>query len=159
MNYLEFEIVEFIPHKPDDKSSFYAIKLLDKPFSEAEEFFEKYIDVENGKIDIIYSNIERMTKRGIFEGFFNDKESKIEDNISCIRVGDIRLYCLRYGKVAVVLGGGDYKHVRSYQDSDELYDHVKLLQKACKQIDKRIEDKEIKITNNSIEGNLNFKKE
>lgn len=159
MNYLEFEIVEFLPHNPNDKSSFYAIKLLDKPFPEVEEFFEKYIDSENDKIDIIFSNIERMTKRGIFEGFFNDKESKIDDNISCIRVGDLRLYCLRYGKVAVILGGGDYKHVRSYQDSDELYDHVKLLQMACKQIDERIEDKEIKITENSIEGNLKFKKE
>ena len=159
MNYLEFEIVEFISHNPDDKSSFYAIKLLNKPVSEAVEFFDKFETIEEKKVEILLNNIDSMIKRGIFEGFFKDKESRINDNISCLSVGDLRLYCLRFGKVAVILGGGDYKHVKTYQESDDLHNHVKLLQAACKQIDKRIKDKEIRITDNSIEGNLNFIKE
>jgi len=159
VNYLEFEIVEFIPHNPDDKSSFYAIKLLNKPISEALEFFEKFETTEKKKAEILLNNIESMVKRGIFEGFFKDNESKIDDNISCLSVGDLRLYCMRYGKVAVILGGGGYKHVKTYQESEELHNHVKLLQAACKQIYERIKAKEITITDNSIEGNLNFKEE
>ncbi|MBS1552100.1 MAG: hypothetical protein JST15_08545 [Bacteroidetes bacterium] len=159
MNLLEFEIVEFIPHNPNDKSSFYSIKLLSKSKSEAEEFFEKFEDIEKRKIDTLFSNIENMAhRRGVIESLFKE-ESKIDDNIFCLKSEDLRLYCLKYSKVAVILGGGDYKHVKKYQESEELHNHVKILQLVCKQVDERIKNKEISITDNSIEGNLIFKLE
>lgn len=158
MNYTEFEILEFIPHNTNDKSSFYAVKLSNKKLTEAEEFFKRFEESEQKKINILVSNILNMTKRGIRDEYFKIKELKIDDNICCLSIEDLRLYCLKYGNVAVILGGGGYKNVRAYQDSAELLGQVELLQNVCRIIDERVKEKEIIITDNSIEGNLIFKK-
>jgi len=152
-----FEIVEFIKHKSNHKSSFYAIKLDSETKSEADAFFDKFENTKKEEIEILSGKIDYMvTKRGCLESFFELKESKIDDNICCLKAGKLRLYCLRYSKVAVILGGGDFKDVNTYQESEDLNKHVKLLQVIYALIDERIKDKEIIITENSITGKLKF---
>ncbi|MCX6162188.1 MAG: hypothetical protein NTV87_12755 [Ignavibacteriae bacterium] len=91
-------------------------------------------------------------KRGCLETLL----SKEYGSIYKFSEGDLRLYCLLFGKVSIVLGGGGVKKVRATQDSIELTQYVALLDFVDKEILKRIISNEIFVTDNRITGNLIF---
>jgi len=155
----KFKIVEFII---GDKSSFYSIQFEGKSKSEAQEFFEKYENKYAEEIEDIADNIFLMSGRqGSTNGFFKLKEGKIDDNVCAISEGDLRLYCLRYGNIAVILGSGGIKPkgVGTYQDIPILNKAVKELQDICKLIDYRIKSEEIYWQRYELKGELEFKTE
>lgn len=157
MNSLEFEIVHLITPKPEHKASVYSVRLKGEDLTEAEKFFEKFQSSKQNKIKTIVDKIYYMAeKRGCLDNYFDDKQSSIMDNVSCIPQEELRLYCLRFGKVAVILGGGDIKKVATYQESDELFEHVKLMKRISQMIDERIRNKEISVSDIGLSGNLNF---
>jgi len=79
-----------------------------------------------------------------------------DNTIYKFKEGDWRLYCIRFGKVAVILGGGDYKDVQKTQDSRVLENHVNRLQVINKIVNDRIKENDLTITENGLKGNLYF---
>jgi hypothetical protein len=161
VNFLEFEIIEFNEHRPEHMATFYSIKFKGENKSEADKFFEKFEDIEKEKIENISKKILLMIqKRGCSDSAFRLNESSPYNNICALWDGNLRLYCLRFGKVAVILGGGGIKDVNKYQDSEELTRHVKNLEMVYEPIINRIiNEKELFVLDNKLEGNFKFNKE
>jgi hypothetical protein len=145
-----FEIIKFEFGK---KAAFYTIKLYGESESETDKFLIKHSVKKAKQISEITRKINLMVnKRGCLETLI----SKEYGNIYKFSEGNLRLYCLLFGKVAVVLGGGGIKEVRATQDSIELSSYVSLLDIVDKEITNRIKLGDLTITDNRFEGDLNF---
>lgn len=139
------------------KSTFYSIRFYSESKSEADKFFQKFISSEKDKIENLVSKIEGIAeKSGCQEHNFKE-ESSIYNNICALWEGDLRLFCLRYGNVAVILSGGGIKDKLTYQEVPELNTIVNQLEEIFPLIDERIKNEDIIITDNEIKGNLIFK--
>lgn len=150
MKFKGFEIIKF---KFGIKAAFYTIKLYGETESETDKFLIKYSTKKTKQISEITRKIDLMiNKRGCLETLL----SKEYNNIYKFSEGNLRLYCLLFGKVAIVLGGGGIKNVRATQQSIELSSYVKMLDTVDKEITKKIKSSDVKITDNRIVGNLNF---
>lgn len=70
----------------------------------------------------------------------------------------LRLYCIKYGKEIVILGGGGVKDVRAWQDDPKLNEEASLIIKIAKEINQAIKEKDIKYSNDymRLEGDLTF---
>ena len=70
----------------------------------------------------------------------------------------LRLYCIRYGTLIVIVGGGGEKNVRKLQDNKKLKDENFLLREISSEIMKRMRDGDIWFSENNMdfEGNLTF---
>jgi len=146
-----FEIVELLK---GEKAGFYSVKFNGEDKSEAEKFFEKLESEDEEKLENLYSKIEYQADvRGCLDSLlFYERDNTIYK----FKEGDWRLYCIRFGKVAVILGGGDIKDVQKTQDSEVLEKHVKVLQDINRVVNDRIKENDITITENGLEGNLYF---
>ena len=87
-------------------------------------------------------------KTGARQGFFKEKEGKPGDGVCALYDKDeskLRLYCIRYGSVAIVLGGGAIKNknTRAWQDDEELKRHAEMMIKISADIYRRLKNKEI----------------
>lgn len=73
---------------------------------------------------------------------------------------DLRLYCIRFGAVAIVLGGGGAKPkgVRSWQNKEDLKKEATTIIEIAKDINRRMADGEIQWGGDGtyLTGNLNF---
>lgn len=140
---MEFEIVKILS---GEFANFYTVR-----FEEDEHnLFEKFI-LENQKkfgkelIDIKNRIRVMANKTGARENFFKLKEGSPGDGV-CALYDDpdknLRLYCIRYGAVAVILGNGGEKpkNIRTLQESEKLTIENKLTKKISKAIDKAKKD-------------------
>lgn len=87
---------------------------------------------------------------GCRETFFKPYEGKPGDGVAALRVGNLRVYCLLIGRIAVILGSGGYKSpdMRAYQEDDSLNAKAEQMIQYANQINQRIIDKDIIIGNN-----------
>lgn len=90
------------------------------------------------------------------EGVPGDGVCALYDNPDKI----LRLYCIRYGSVCVVLGGGGEKPqtIRRLQESSKLSEENNLMKKISKDIQQKMKEGEIRFSNDGIdfEGDLTF---
>lgn len=140
-----------------EKAGFYTTLLDGEEKTEATKFFEIINKKAPRKAENLYSQIEYQTeKRGCLDSLFYYER---DENIYKMKDDNWRLYCIRFGKVAVIIGGGGFKDVPKTQDSEMLEGHVNNLQYINMIINQRIKDKEIIVTENGLTGNLKFKTE
>ena len=121
---------------------------------EEESLFENFIR-ENNKVfsDELVDIRNRLTvianKTGARDQFFKINEGNPGDGI-CALYDDpdkkLRLYCIRYGTVAIILGGGGEKSkkIKALQEDKKLKDENYLLRKISKGITKALKDGQIK---------------
>ena len=144
---MKFTIVEiFSGHQ----ANIYSI-IMD---GEEESLFENFIR-ENNKVfsDELVDIRNRLTvianKTGARDQFFKINEGHPGDGI-CALYDDpdkkLRLYCIRYGTVAIILGGGGEKSkkIKALQEDKKLKDENYLLRKISKGITKALKDGQIK---------------
>ena len=156
-----FEIIQ-LPQLSGKKAGFYSILMENEEQTEAEKFIETLNGTHPQKLDNIIARIRVMAKfRGCEDNFFKLREGKVIENICALWEDDIRWYCLKYGKEAVILGGGGIKpkSVGPYQEIPELHNHVIRLQYVLKQIDIRIKERDLWIEDARIKGDLSFREE
>jgi hypothetical protein len=60
----------------------------------------------------------------------------------------LRLYCIRYGSVLLVLGGGGAKNVKALQDDPKLRKENYLLREISQRLSQAIQDGDLKWNNN-----------
>lgn len=144
---MKFEGYEIIDFKLGKKASFYALKKDGESETEADKFFRLFATKKRKNIKNILKNIKYMIdERGCQEHLFEHEFG----NIYKLKEGNLRLYCLRFGNCAAILGGGDLKNVRATQDSAVLSNHVQFLKTVDEEINIRISNKEIIVTDNRI---------
>ena len=115
--------------------------LFDLFLEENDEKFRK----ELGTIMIKLNTMSGKTGFGDF--YFKLNEGKPGDGICAITdvKGKLRLYCIRFGNVLLVLGGGGPKTTRTYQEDDKLYSENMLLRLISEAMTKAIKDRTLRI--------------
>ena len=100
---------------------------------------------------------------GAREQFFKLNEGRPGDGVCALYDEDkkLRLYCIRYAKQLVIIGGGGEKSVQTLQEDEKLKKENFLLKEISKRITERIKEDEINYTNDymDFEGNLEFNTE
>lgn len=116
------------------------------------------------EVKFIVNRLQEMGKStGAREQFFKFNEGKPGDGVCALYDEpdkDLRLYCIRYGKVAIILGGGGPKGhgTITWQDNKKLTKEVQTIIHISKDIMRRLKEGEIYWSANGsqLSGNLNF---
>ena len=102
--------------------------------------------------------IEKIIERGALERHFRTSESKMKDGVCAIPIetSKLRLYCLRISDQILILGNGDVKNQRTYNNNASLNDCVDVLASLDSFIKRRQEQHKIEICGKTITGTLSF---
>ena len=126
-----------------EKVSFYSISFQMDRTTEFERFLSKFEEEAEFNEDYqrILAALEIILDRGALERYFRP-EGSINDNLCAIPIesGNIRLFCLRISDQILILGNGDKKTTRTYQEERRLLGYALDLQKFDKLLKKDLED-------------------
>ena len=118
-----------------EHASFYTIKFEDDDNTLFENFLsENQHNFEEEVIEILDDISIMADKTGCDDGFFKLKEGNISDGVCALYDRDesnLRLYCIKYGRIIVVLGGGGEKPkgMHALQESEKLTEENELVRK------------------------------
>ncbi|TCD46893.1 hypothetical protein [Chlorobium sp. N1] len=121
--------------------------------------------VENGLRGSLYSVHVSGQEKTEFERFgfkeqFFKKEGSIRDSVEALHYGNgkLRLYCLRWSSVLLIVGYGGVKTTRTYQEDPVLHEAVAFLQEVDAWVAARQKTGEIHIDPDTglISGDLVF---
>ncbi|GAA4407014.1 hypothetical protein GCM10023187_27140 [Nibrella viscosa] len=156
----KFEIIE-LEEFTGNGAAIYSIALGD----DEETLFDRFVkENENTYPDEINSIVERLkaiARLGARPGYFKDKEGRLGmgDGIEALYDepnSNLRLYCIRYGTIAIILGGGGFKskEIRAFQEDAKLTEENYLLRTISIRINKAIKEGVIQWDGNCLTGDL-----
>ncbi|MFN4233242.1 MAG: hypothetical protein ACK4IK_00400 [Bacteroidia bacterium] len=163
---MNYEIVEMLPYSGSEATIYSII-----PEGEDETLFEKFVDeYKESYKDEIKDILKRLMQightTGARESFFkhegdNEFVRKYGKYIWALYDDEekkLRLYCIRFANVAIILGGGGYKDksVIKWQDDEKLSEEVRKVMAYAECIIKQLDDGDLYWSNNGteLEGNL-----
>lgn len=140
---MEIEIVKI---RSGEQTSFFTVRILGEQFT----LFEKFI-IENkttypNELNYISDRLTAMASAtGAREQFFKMDEGNPGDGVCALYdfpEKNLRLYCIRYGCVSVILGGGGEKpkNMKALQESEKLTQENYLLRRISTGITKALKD-------------------
>ncbi|MBL0055353.1 MAG: hypothetical protein IPP31_04005 [Chitinophagaceae bacterium] len=127
-----------------------------------EHFIDENIPFYKAEVSNILARIQAMAhKLGAREQFFRLNEGKPGDGV-CALYDDpdsaLRLYCIRYGTIAIILGGGGPKPpgIRAWQDDEKLTLKAETMIQVSKDIMQRLKSGDLKWSpdGSRLTGNL-----
>ena len=121
--------------------------------SEFEKFFSKFRqDAElNPDFQAIMRFVEQILSNGALERYFR-REGKMSDSVVALPVlkSKLRLYCLRLTDKILILGNGDVKRSRAYEEDDTLQGYVIDLQRFERLLKQEVRAGNVEITEKEI---------
>ena len=115
-----------------EKVSFYSISFQMDRTTEFERFLSKFEEEAEFNEDYqkILEALEIILDRGALERYFRPGGA-LRDNLCALPLesDNIRLYCLRISDEILILGNGDRKETRTYQEDTRLFGYALDLQK------------------------------
>ena len=144
---MDFDIEE-INEFSGSMAHIYTIRPSGSSTTLLEDFYSEnesdYSDELNEITNILFQTGHRY---GCRETFFKPYEGKPGDGVAALRVGNLRIYCLLIGRIAVILGSGGYKpaNIHAYQEDDMLNEKAEQMIRYARQINKKITDRDITI--------------
>lgn len=117
-----------------------------------DDFIVRNSDLYEDEVIDIYNRLKYMgNEGGAREGFFKLNEGKPGDGIVALYDrpdSRLRLYCIRYGAVTLIVGDGGAKpkSARTWQEVPELDSSVKRLMQISDKIYEAIREKDIRFT-------------
>lgn len=151
--------VELLLVNSSDSCTMYTIQFLSDEESEFEKFISKFMqDAElNPDFQAIMRFVEQILSNGALERYFR-REGKINDSVVALPVlkSKLRLYCLRLTDKILILGNGDVKNTRTYEECDKLQGYVMDLQKFEKLLKQEVRLGNVEITEKEIITNKTF---
>lgn len=127
-----------------------------------DEFIEANMDKFKSEISDINDRIELMAKyTGLRDDFIKKDEGRVGDGICAFYDkpdSNLRLYFIRYGNVAIVLGGGGQKSksIRRLQEDPILKDANYFLRQVSAALAEAVREGSLYITNEGLESNTEF---
>lgn len=145
--------VELLLVNSSESCTLYTIQFLSDDMNEFEKFISKFReDAEfNADFQAIMRFIEQILSNGALERYFR-REGKMSDSVVALPVlkSKLRLYCLRLTDRILVLGNGDVKNSRTYQEDDTLQGYVINLQKFERLLKEEVRLGNVEITEKEI---------
>lgn len=144
------------------KASVYGLWFEEQQKTSLEIFLEENKNTFLSELNDIVTRLRTMgNKTGAREHFFKLNEGKLSDGVCALFDNPnkkLRLYCIRYGALIIIVGGGGPKTVKKLQENEKLKSENFLLRKLSAQITMRITEKDIQYTRNKMDftGNLEF---
>lgn len=136
----------------------YSVSIDESETTIFEMFLQENYDKYRNELEEIAHKLNIMAGiTGFTDTFFKMNEGKPGDGICAVTdlKGKLRLYCIRFGNILLILGGGGRKTTRTYQEGPKLYSEIQLLQKVSEALSKAIKEKDIRIeSDGSLGGNL-----
>ena len=95
--------------------------------------------------------VEQILSNGALERYFR-REGKMSDSVVALPVlkSKLRLYCLRLTDKILVLGNGDVKNSRTYEENEKLQGYVIDLQKFERLLKQEVRSGNVQITETEI---------
>ena len=149
------------------KASVYSVYLEDERKTLFDLFLEENKISFKSELKDIVSRLRVIGhKTGARENFFKLNEGNPGDGVCALydRPGsNLRLYCIRYGTLIIIVGGGGYKpkSIRKFQQDQKLTEENYFLRELSKAIKTKMDDDEIVFSSDSMdfEGDLTFNDE
>ncbi len=126
----------------------YSVAIDDSDCTLYDLFLEENDEKYRKELGNIMVKLDTMSGRtGFGDFYFKLNEGKPGDGLCAItdKKGKLRLYCIRFGNVLLVLGGGGPKTTRTYQEDDKLYSENLQLRSISEAMAKAIKDGTLKI--------------
>jgi hypothetical protein len=158
---VKYEIVEMQPFSGNEAKVYSII-----PEGETETLFDRFINEYKGGFKNEIKNILKTLYQighttGARSSFFKQHEGKFGDFVCAlfdVPEKNLRLYCIRFGMVAIILGGGGEKAagVIAWQDDEKLTQEATQMIEIAKDILKRMDEGDLYWSDDrtEIEGNL-----
>lgn len=145
-----------------EEASVYTLYDINEEVTLFDKFVSENINSFKSEIIDILMRLNTIGKKtGAREQYFTLNEGKPGDLVCAIKDQPgrkLRLYCIRFGKSLIILGGGGPKTTRTLQEDPKLTAENEILLKISDEIYKRIKDKDILYINEGkdFEGELEF---
>ncbi|MCM1451510.1 MAG: hypothetical protein NC102_04590 [Clostridium sp.] len=151
--------VELLLVNSSDSCTIYTIQFLSDDKSEFEKFIEKFRNdaVLNKDFQTIMRFVEQILSNGAFERYFRP-EGKMRDSVVALPIlkSKLRLYCLRLTDKILVLGNGDVKNSKTYEEDETLQGYVMDLQKFEELLKQEVRFGNVEITEKEIKTDKTF---
>ena len=145
--------VELVLVNSSESCTMYTIQFLSEDMSEFEKFISKFRENAelNSDFQAIMRFVEQILSNGALERYFR-QEGKMNDSVVALPVlrSKLRLYCLRLTDKILVLGNGDVKNSKTYQENNTLQGYVIDLQKFEKLLKQEVRLGNVEITEREI---------
>ena len=158
MNYEIVELEEF----SGSQATIYSVIMEEDEVTLFDHFVNENITDYKQETKLIATRLQIIgQKTGAREIFFKLDEGKPGDGV-CALYDDpdskLRLYCIRYGKIAIIVGGGGPKlpEVKTWQDDKKLTLEAETMIQVSKDITQRLNSGDLKWSNDGSQllGNL-----
>ena len=147
------EVELLLVNSSDSCTIMYTIQFLSDDMSEFEKFVAKFRqDAElNPDFQAIMRFVEQILSNGALERDFR-REGKMNDSVVALPVlkSKLRLYCLRLTDKILILGNGDVKNSRTYDENDTLQGYIMDLQKFERLLRQEVRSGNVEITEKEI---------
>ncbi len=151
--------VELLLVNSSDSCTMYIIQFLSDDKSEFEKFVSKFRNdsVLNTDFQTIMRFVQQILSNGALERYFRP-EGKMRDSVVALPIikSKLRLYCLRLTDKILVLGNGDVKNSRTYEEDETLQGYVMDLQKFENLLKQEVRSGNVEITEKEIKTNKTF---
>lgn len=161
---MNFTLVE-IEELSGEKLKVYSIMMEEDEgigYTLYDRFIEDNKEIFKTEVEDITNRIEVMARHtGLREDFIKPGEGILGDGICALYdkpESNLRLYFIRYGNVAIVLGGGGHKpkSTRRLQETTQLKEVNYLLRKISATLAKAVNTGSLSISNESLESQTDF---
>lgn len=144
------------------KTKIYSVLVENESKSLFDNFLEENTEKNQPEILEILQRINSIAqKEGAKEHYFKKAEGTLGDGVEALYDANnrkLRLYCIRYGSVVLILGGGGAKNVRALQDDPKLKKENYVLRQISKILTQAMKEGELQWNNDfdDFTGNLTF---
>jgi putative component of toxin-antitoxin plasmid stabilization module len=159
---MEFELVKLAGFS-NDEVSVYTLLNCDTGISLFQSFIQENQHQFPDEVKDIAKRILSFKEVGARENFFKINEGKPGDGVCALyddEKSNLRLYCIRYGTVLVVLGSGGHKPktTRRLQETKKLEDENQIMRNLSAEIEKRRRNGDLSFSKDflEIDGDLIF---
>ncbi len=145
-----------------DEASIYTVYLEAEQQTLFDRFIAENAHVYQQELKNIVGRLKSIgTKVGAREQYFKQKEGKPGDLVCALYDEpdkSLRLFCIRYGKLCVVIGGGGLKNVDAWEDDPKLSIEATWMINVSKDIYDKMQEGELKWSADGfeLEGDINF---
>ena len=159
---MEFELVKLAGFS-NDEVSVYTLLNCDTGISLFQSFIQENQHEFPDEVKDIAKRILSFKEVGARENFFKINEGKPGDGVCALyddEKSNLRLYCIRYGTVLVVLGSGGHKPktTRRLQETKKLEYENQIMRNLSAEIEKRRRNGDLSFSKDflEIDGDLIF---
>lgn len=148
-----------------EKLKVYSI-ITEDDEEEGYTLYDRFVEENSVKfkkeVEDITARIEVMAKyTGIRDDFIKPGEGNLGDGISALYDkpdSNLRLYFIRFGNVAIILGSGGHKSksIQRFQENPQLKNANFFLRKVSVMLNDAVQDGSLLISNEGLESNTEF---